>query len=131
MPLNFRVRITFYYGSKYWLKIYGGLTMNNLIKVTDNYSISEEKYRKMINIVKQYFDEIGDLGFSIGINEGITINDLPNNEALQAITLIFMNSFTEGAIESINQDKHMSEDEIATMRSQTSQVLTKMIFNHV
>ena len=141
MPLNFRVRIIFYYGNTNISNIFMEVkSMSNFIQVTDNLSISEEKYRRMINIMKQFFDEIGDLGISFGVSkETININDLPNNEGLQAFALVFMNTFTEGAIESINQaalndgypGDQLNEEQMEYMRDKTRQVLSQVIFNRV
>ena len=118
--------------------------MENIIQVTDNYSITEEKYHKMVDAMKQYWDELGDLCNIVVVpdtNEKTstyreTLNEMSKNEAAQALMIIFVNTFTEGAIASVDDRSllkefggGLSEEEKEEMRNQSKQLLTQIIFN--
>lgn len=108
--------------------------MNNLIKVTDNYSISEEHFIKMKNAMKEFFDAVTDCGLGPDMKD---VKDTKNNEGAQALLIVLVNAFTEGAIESTKETsikeygKSLDEETEMLMRDQARNVLNQVIFNHV
>ena len=102
--------------------------MSNLIKVTDNYSISEEQFNQLKDTMKQYFDELYPIVLASGI---VTKGDM-SEEAVQAASLIFANSIVEGAIESYDESVIFDEDRLndyekEMARNEMKQILAQFI----
>ena len=102
--------------------------MSNLIKVTDNYSISEEQFNQLKDTMKQYFDELYPIVLASGI---VTKGDM-SEEAVRAASLIFANSIVEGAIESYDESVIFDEDRLndyekEMARNEMKQILAQFI----